>query len=151
MQQLVEENYLRWDSLGEFLALAASLEQFGQANDNAGARVLAKALDAANTSFLLNDKSPTRRLGGIDNRGSHYWLARYWAEELAKQTDDQALAEKFAPVAKALVDGESHIVDELVGVQGHPADIGGYYRPNPDKAAQVMRPSTTMNAVIDAL
>ena len=151
VQQLVEENYLRWDSLGEFLALAASLEQFGQANDNAGARVLAKALDAANTSFLLNDKSPTRRLGGIDNRGSHYWLARYWAEELAKQTDDQALAEKFAPVAKALVDGESHIVDELVGVQGHPADIGGYYRPNPDKAAQVMRPSTTMNAVIDAL
>ena len=151
VQQLVEENYLRWDSLGEFLALAASLEQFGQANDNAGARVLAKALDAANTSFLLNDKSPTRRLGGIDNRGSHYWLARYWAEELAKQTDDQALAEKFAPVAKALVDGETHIVDELVGVQGNPADIGGYYRPNPDKAAQVMRPSTTMNAVIDAL
>ena len=151
VQQLVEENYLRWDSLGEFLALAASLEQFGQANDNAGARVLAKALDAANTSFLLNDKSPTRRLGGIDNRGSHYWLARYWAEELAKQTDDPALAEKFAPVAKALVDGESQIVDELVGVQGSPADIGGYYRPNPDKAAQVMRPSTTMNAVIDAL
>ena len=151
VQQLVEENYLRWDSLGEFLALAASLEQFGQANDNAGARVLAKALDAANTSFLLNDKSPTRRLGGIDNRGSHYWLARYWAEELAKQTDDPALAEKFAPVAKALVDGETHIVDELVGVQGNPADIGGYYRPNPDKAAQVMRPSTTMNAVIDAL
>ncbi len=151
VQQLVEENYLRWDSLGEFLALAASLEQFGQANDNAGARVLAKALDAANTSFLLNDKSPTRRLGGIDNRGSHYWLARYWAEELAKQTDDPALAEKFAPVAKALVDGETQIIDELVGVQGNPADIGGYYRPNPDKAAQVMRPSTTMNAVIDAL
>nr|WP_108870312.1 NADP-dependent isocitrate dehydrogenase [Tessaracoccus timonensis] len=151
VQQLVEENYLRWDSLGEFLALAASLEQFGQANDNAGARVLAKALDAANTSFLLNDKSPTRRLGGIDNRGSHYWLARYWAEELAKQTDDPALAEKFAPVAKALVDGETQIIDELVGVQGNPADIGGYYRPDPDKAAQVMRPSTTMNAVIDAL
>ncbi|WP_297739103.1 NADP-dependent isocitrate dehydrogenase [uncultured Tessaracoccus sp.] len=151
VQQLVEENYLRWDSLGEFLALAASLEQFGEANDNAGARVLAKALDAANTSFLLNDKSPTRRLGGIDNRGSHYWLARYWAEELAKQSDDSALAEKFAPVAKALVDGESQIIDELVGVQGSPADIGGYYRPDPDKAAQVMRPSTTMNAVIDAL
>ena len=151
VQQLVEENYLRWDSLGEFLALAASLEQFGQANDNAGARVLAKALDAANTSFLLNDKSPTRRLGGIDNRGSHYWLARYWAEELARQTDDPALAEKFAPVAKALVDGETQIIDELVGVQGNPADIGGYYRPDPDKAAQVMRPSTTMNAVIDAL
>ncbi len=151
VQQLVEENYLRWDSLGEFLALAASLEQFGEANDNAGARVLAKALDAANTSFLLNDKPPTRRLGGIDNRGSHYWLARYWAEELAKQTDDQALAEKFAPVAKALVDGEAHIVDELVGVQGSPADIGGYYRPDPDKAAQVMRPSATMNATIDAL
>ena len=151
VQQLVEENYLRWDSLGEFLALAASLDQFGQANDNAGARVLAQALDAANTSFLLNDKSPTRRLGGIDNRGSHYWLARYWAEELAKQTDDPALAEKFAPVAKALIDGESQIIDELVDVQGNPADIGGYYRPNPDKAAQAMRPSTTMNAVIDAL
>ena len=151
VQQLVEENYLRWDSLGEFLALAASLEQFADANDNDGARVLAKTLDAANSKFLLNDKSPTRRLGGIDNRGSHYWLARYWAEELAAQSDDPALAGKFAPVAKALVEGESQIVDELVGVQGHPADIGGYYRPNPDKAAQVMRPSTTMNEAIDAL
>ena len=151
VQQLVEENYLRWDSLGEFLALAASLEQFADANDNDGARVLAKTLDAANSKFLLNDKSPTRRLGGIDNRGSHYWLARYWAEELAAQSDDPALAGKFAPVAKALVEGESQIVDELVGVQGNPADIGGYYRPNPEKAAQVMRPSTTMNEAIDAL
>ncbi|MDU7359827.1 MAG: NADP-dependent isocitrate dehydrogenase [Propionibacteriaceae bacterium] len=151
VQQLVEENYLRWDSLGEFLALAASLEQFADANDNDGARILAKTLDAANSKFLLNDKSPTRRLGGIDNRGSHYWLARYWAEELAAQSDDPALAGKFAPVAKALVEGESQIVEELVGVQGHPADIGGYYRPNPDKAAQVMRPSTTMNEAIDAL
>ncbi len=151
VQQLVEENYLRWDSLGEFLALAASFEHFADTEGVEGARVLAKTLDQANGQFLLNDKSPTRRLGGIDNRGSHYWLARYWAEALAAQTDDASLAEKFAPVAKALVDGEEQIVAELIGVQGHPADIGGYYRPDPEKAAAVMRPSATLNAVIDAL
>ena len=113
--------------------------------------MLAAALDRANGTFLLNDKSPTRRLGGIDNRGSHYWLARYWAEELAAQTDDAELAERFAPVAKALADGEEQILAELIGVQGKPADIGGYYRPDPEKATAVMRPSATLNAAIDQL
>ncbi len=151
VQQLVEEDYLRWDSLGEFLALAASLEHLADAAGVERARVLATALDRANGTFLLNDKSPTRRLGGIDNRGSHYWLARYWAEELAAQTDDAELAERFAPVAKALADGEEQILAELIGVQGKPADIGGYYRPDPEKATAVMRPSATLNAAIDQL
>ncbi|WP_296137979.1 NADP-dependent isocitrate dehydrogenase [uncultured Tessaracoccus sp.] len=151
VQQLVEEDYLRWDSLGEFLALAASLEHLADAAGVKRARVLAAALDRANGTFLLNDKSPTRRLGGIDNRGSHYWLARYWAEELAAQTDDAELAERFAPVAKALADGEEQILAELIGVQGKPADIGGYYRPDPEKATAVMRPSATLNAAIDQL
>ncbi|SDL49878.1 NADP-dependent isocitrate dehydrogenase [Tessaracoccus oleiagri] len=151
VQQLVQENYLRWDSLGEFLALAASLEHLATAQGVERAAVLARTLDEANGKFLENDKSPTRRLGSIDNRGSHYWLARYWAETLAAQTEDAELAERFAPVAKALADEEETIVAELNGVQGSPADIGGYYRPNATKAAAVMRPSTTLNGIIDAL
>lgn len=151
VQQLVAENYLRWDSLGEFLALAASFEHLAQAEDNARAAVLASTLDRANGSFLDNDKSPTRRLGGIDNRGSHYWLARYWAEELAKQADDAHMAEVFAPVAKALAEQEDAIISELLAVQGSPADIGGYYRPDEVKTSSVMRPSATLNAIIDAL
>ncbi|WGT47807.1 NADP-dependent isocitrate dehydrogenase [Tessaracoccus lacteus] len=151
VQQLVEEDYLRWDSLGEFLALAASFEHLAQAEGNARAQVLADTLDRATGSFLDNDKSPTRRIGGIDNRGSHYWLGRYWAEELAGQSVDAELAAVFAPVAAALADGEERIVGELNGVQGHPADIGGYYRPDEAKTTAVMRPSETLNAVIDAL
>ena len=151
VQQLVEENYLRWDSLGEFLALAASLEHMAQTEGNQRAGVLASTLDRANGQFLDNDKSPTRRIGGIDNRGSHYWLARYWAEELANQSDDAELAEIFKPVAKAMVDGEEQIVSELNGVQGNAVDIAGYFRPNDEKTAAAMRPSKTLNEIIDAL
>ena len=151
VQQLVEEDYLRWDSLGEFLALAASFEHLSQTEDNARAGVLAATLDKANGKFLDNDKSPTRRLGGIDNRGSHYWLARYWAEELAAQSDDAELAETFKPVAAALADKEQQILDELIGVQGKKADIGGYYRPDQEKTSAVMRPSATLNEIIDSL
>lgn len=151
VQQLVADNYLRWDSLGEFLALAASFDHLARAEDNARAAILAATLDRATGTFLDNDKSPTRKLGGIDNRGSHYYLAMYWAQELAAQTDDQALAAVFAPVAQALADGESQIVAELLGVQGSPADIGGYYRPDDAKATAVMRPSATLNAIIDSL
>ncbi|NLE98107.1 MAG: NADP-dependent isocitrate dehydrogenase, partial [Propionibacterium sp.] len=151
VEQLVEENYLRWDSLGEFLALAASLEHLATAQGVEAAAVLAQTLDVANGQFLQNDKSPTRRIGGIDNRGSHYWLARYWAEAVVAQTDDPALAEKFRPAAQALADGEEAILAELIGVQGKPADIGGYYRPDTSKASQVMRPSETLNAAIALL
>ncbi|SHJ63153.1 isocitrate dehydrogenase [Tessaracoccus bendigoensis DSM 12906] len=151
VQQLVAENYLRWDSLGEFLALAASFEHLAATQDNARAAILAATLDRATGTFLDNDKSPTRRLGGIDNRGSHYFLARYWAEELAAQTEDPALAAVFAPVAAALADGEADIVAELVGVQGNPVDIGGYYRPDEDLTAAAMRPSSTLNSIIDSL
>ncbi|WP_040282115.1 NADP-dependent isocitrate dehydrogenase [Tessaracoccus massiliensis] len=151
VQQLVEENYLRWDSLGEFLALAASFEHLAQTEGNDRAAVLAATLDRANGEFLDQDKSPTRRVGGIDNRGSHYWLARYWADELAAQTDDAALAETFKPVAQALADREQQILDELIGVQGKKADIGGYYRPDQEKTSAVMRPSGTLNEIIDSL
>jgi isocitrate dehydrogenase len=151
VQQLVEEDYLRWDSLGEFLALAASFDHLAQTEGNARAAILASTLDRATGTFLDNDKSPTRRLGGIDNRGSHYYLATYWAQELAAQTEDAELAAAFAPVAAALTEGEDTIVAELLAVQGTPADLGGYYRPNAAKTAAVMRPSATMNAVIDAL
>ena len=151
VQQFVAENYLRWDSLGEFLALQASLEHLADTTGNARARVLADALDVANGRFLDNDKSPTRKLGGIDNRGSHYWLARYWAEALAAQDADAALKAEFAPVAKALVDGEAAIIAELNGVQGKPVDLGGYYRPENTLTDRAMRPSATFNAVIDRL
>ncbi|HMQ67057.1 MAG TPA: NADP-dependent isocitrate dehydrogenase, partial [Arachnia sp.] len=151
VQQLVEEDYLRWDSLGEFLALAASFDHLAQTEGNARAAILASTLDRATGTFLDNDKSPTRRLGGIDNRGSHYYLATYWAQELAAQTEDAELAAAFAPVAAALSEGEDAIVAELLAVQGKPADLGGYYRPDAARTAAVMRPSATMNAVIDAL
>ena len=151
VQQLVEEDYLRWDSLGEFLALAASFDHLAQTEGNARAAILASTLDRATGTFLDNDKSPTRRLGGIDNRGSHYYLATYWAQELAAQTEDAELAAAFAPVAAALTEGEDTIVAELLAVQGHPADLGGYYRPDEAKTNAVMRPSATLNAVIDAL
>ncbi|MFT4136378.1 NADP-dependent isocitrate dehydrogenase [Microbacterium sp.] len=151
VQQLVAEDYLRWDSLGEFFALAASLEHFAEFTGNAQAKVLADTLDAATGAFLEHDRSPGRRLGTIDNRGSHFYLALYWAQELAAQRDDAALAETFAPVAAALAEREGQIVAELLAVQGSPADIGGYYRPDPAKVAAVMRPSAAFNEVIDAL
>ncbi|WP_119698157.1 NADP-dependent isocitrate dehydrogenase [Microbacterium halotolerans] len=149
VQQLVEQGYLRWDSLGEFFALAASFEHLAQSTDNAKAQILADTLDAATASFLENDRSPGRRLGTIDNRGSHFYLALYWAQELAKQTGDAELAAAFAPLAESLAANEQTIVDELLEVQGRPSDIGGYYRPDDAKAAAVMRPSATLNAAID--
>jgi isocitrate dehydrogenase len=151
VQQLVKENYLRWDSLGEFLALAVSFEHLAQTTGNARAQVLADTLDRATASFLNEDKSPSRRLGGIDNRGSHFYLSLYWAQELAKQTDDAQLAEAFAALAKTLGEQEQIIVDELIAVQGSPADIGGYYRPDVVKATAVMRPSTTFNQALAIL
>ena len=151
VQQLVEQNYLRWDSLGEFFALAASLEHLAQSTGNAKAQVLADALDRATGTFLEEDRSPGRKLGSLDNRGSHFYLALYWAQELAQQTEDAELAEKFASVAEQLTSREQTIVDELIAVQGSPADIGGYYRPNPELVSAVMRPSASLNEVIDAL
>jgi isocitrate dehydrogenase len=151
VQQLVEEDYLRWDSLGEFFALAASFEHLAQTTGNDKAQVLADTLDAATGTFLDQDRSPGRKLGTIDNRGSHFYLALYWAQELAKQTKDAELAAAFAPLAEQLAADEQTIVGELLSVQGKAADIGGYYRPDAEKAAAVMRPSATLNAVIDAL
>ena len=151
VQQFVAEDYLRWDSLGEFLALQASLEHLANTTGNERARVLADALDVANGRFLDNDKSPSRKLGGIDNRGSHYWLARYWAEALAAQDSDAELKAAFTPVAKAMVDGEAKILEELIGVQGKVVDIGGYYRPDTTKADAAMRPSATLNAALASL
>ncbi len=151
VQQFVAENYLRWDSLGEFLALAASLEHLAETTGNARARVLADALDQANAMFLDNDKSPSRKLGGIDNRGSHFYLAMYWAQALAAQDADPALKARFAPLAKVLADNERKIVDELVAVQGKPVDIGGYYRPDEAKMEAAMRPSATFNAALASL
>ncbi len=151
VQQLVEEDYLRWDSLGEFFALAASLEHLADTTGNDRARVLAQTLDAATGTFLENDKSPGRALGTIDNRGSHFYLALYWAQELAQQTSDADLAAVFAPVAGKLAAEEQTIVAELNAVQGHHAEIGGYYRPNTELVEKVMRPSATLNAVVDAL
>ncbi|MFJ3955538.1 NADP-dependent isocitrate dehydrogenase [Streptomyces libani] len=151
VQQLVKENYLRWDSLGEFLALAVSFEHLAQKTGNARAQVLADTLDRATGTFLNENKSPSRKLGGIDNRGSHFYLALYWAQELAKQTDDTQLAEAFAALAKTLTEQEQTIVDELNAVQGSPADIGGYYQPSVAKASAVMRPSTALNQALASL
>ncbi|MGD6747297.1 NADP-dependent isocitrate dehydrogenase [Streptomyces sp. BH106] len=151
VQQLVKENYLRWDSLGEFLALAVSFEHLATTTDNARAKVLGETLDRATGTFLNEDKSPTRRLGGIDNRGSHFYVALYWAQELAKQTEDAELAKAFAPLAEKLSANEQKIVDELIAVQGSPADIGGYFQPDAAKADKVMRPSQTLNEALASL
>jgi len=151
VQQLLAEDYLRWDSLGEFFALAASLEHLAEFTGNKKAQVLADTLDRGTGTFLEQDRSPGRKLGTIDNRGSHFYLALYWAQELAAQRDDAELAAAFAPVAEALAADEEKIVGELIAVQGSPVDIGGYYRPDAELVSQVMRPSTTLNAVIDAL
>ncbi len=151
VQQFVEEDYLRWDSLGEFLALAASFEHLANTTGNKRAQVLADALDAANAKFLDNDRSPGRKLGTIDNRGSHFYVALYWAQALAEQSADTELAAKFAAVAQALADNEAKIVEELVAVQGKPVDIGGYYQPDMAKLAAAMRPSATLNAALSML
>ncbi|MFC5578764.1 NADP-dependent isocitrate dehydrogenase [Lysobacter niabensis] len=151
VQQFVQEDYLRWDSLGEFLALAASLEHLAETTGNARAKVLADALDAANAKFLDNDKSPSRKVGGIDNRGSHFYLAMYWAQALAAQDDDATLKAKFAPLAEALTANETKIVGELIAAQGKQVDIGGYYRPDMAKLSAAMRPSATFNAALAAL
>jgi isocitrate dehydrogenase len=151
VQQFLEEDYLRWDSLGEFLALAASLEHLANRYDSAAAGVLAKTLDQANGKILDNDKSPARKVGELDNRGSHFYLALYWAQALAAQDSDAALKAKFAPLAKALAENEAKIVAELNGVQGKPVDIGGYYRPDLAKVGEAMRPSATFNAALAAL
>ncbi|KUF14066.1 NADP-dependent isocitrate dehydrogenase [Streptomyces silvensis] len=151
VQQLVKEDYLRWDSLGEFLALAVSFEHLAQTTGNARAQVLADTLDRATATFLEENRSPSRKLGGIDNRGSHFYLSLYWAQELAKQTDDAQLAEAFGPLAKTLTEQEQTIVGELIAAQGKPADIGGYYQPDPAKASAVMRPSATFNQAIASL
>jgi isocitrate dehydrogenase len=151
VQQLVEEGFLRWDSLGEFLALAASLEHLSNAYHNPKAQVLARTLDQATGKFLDNDKSPARKVGGIDNRGSHFYLAMYWAEALAAQTEDAALQAQFAGVAKAMADNEAKIIEELAAAQGKPVDIGGYYRPDADLTSRAMRPSATLNTIVDAV
>jgi isocitrate dehydrogenase len=151
VKQLVEENHLRWDSLGEFLALAVSLEDLGIKTGNAKAKILARTLDAATGKLLENNKNPSPKTGQLDNRGSQFYLAMYWAQELAAQTDDAALAKQFAPLAKRLADNEQAIVAELAEVQGKPADIGGYYKPEFDKLDTVMRPSPTLNAALSAV
>jgi isocitrate dehydrogenase len=149
VQQLVKENHLRWDSLGEFLALAVSLELLAEKDGNTKAALLATTLDAATGRLLENGKSPSRRVGELDNRGSHYYLARYWAEALAGQDDDAELAMAFAPLAEQLAGKEAAILAELDAVQGQPVDLGGYYHVDRDKATAVMRPSATFNDVID--
>jgi isocitrate dehydrogenase len=151
VQQFQEEGYLRWDSLGEFLALAASLEHLSKASDNPSAKILADTLDRANAKFLESNKSPARKVGEIDNRGSHFYLALYWAQALAEQTQDKNLQARFAKVAKQLADNEAKIVAELLGAQGRPVDMGGYYHPNDGKTTKAMRPSPTLNAIVDAI
>jgi len=151
VQQLQEEGYLRWDSLGEFLALAASLEHLSKASDNPTAKILADTLDQATAKFLESDKSPARKVGEIDNRGSHFYLALYWAQALAEQTADKALQAKFAKVAKQLAENEAKINAELLGAQGKAVDLGGYYHADPAKTAKAMRPSPTLNAIVDAI
>ncbi|OYX81766.1 MAG: isocitrate dehydrogenase, partial [Flavobacteriales bacterium 32-34-25] len=151
VEQFVTEGYLRWDSLGEFLALGASLEHLGQSLNNEKAIVLSETLDQANDAFLQNDKSPARKVGQIDNRGSHFYLALYWAQALANQTKDADLQAIFAPIAKELTENEAKIDAELIGAQGKAQEIGGYYQPNPALVSKAMRPSATLNAILDKI
>jgi isocitrate dehydrogenase len=149
VQQFTEENFLRWDSLGEFFALAASFEHLGITQNHAKAKVLAETLDTANGKFLEYDKSPARKVGaGIDNRGSHFYLCLYWAQALAAQTSDADLKSRFMPIAEKLTAAEKQIVAEMIAVQGKPADIGGYYQPDDAKASIALRPSMTLNAIL---
>ena len=149
VQQFVKEGHLRWDSLGEYLALAVSIEDLADKTGNDSARVLAEALNEANGRYLSENRSPSRKVNELDNRGSTFYLAMYWAEALAAQDDDAELAARFAPVAKSLAASAETIVEELNAAQGEPVDVGGYYQPDDAKAAQAMRPSKTLNAVID--
>jgi isocitrate dehydrogenase len=151
VQQFLAENYLRWDSLGEFLALGASLEHISTAFNQPKAKVLADTLDAATAKFLETNKSPTRKVGGIDNRGSHFYLALYWAQELAAQDTDNELKATFTPIAEKLAANEQAIVDELLAVQGNPVDIGGYYRPDDMKASAAMCPSATFAELLKTM
>jgi isocitrate dehydrogenase len=151
VQQMEQENHLRWDSLGEFLALAVSLEHLAAANDNPKAALLGRTLDDATDLFLRNDKSPSRKVHELDNRGSHFYLALYWAQALAEQTDDADLQAAFAPVAAELASNEESIVREMIDVQGPAADLGGYYLLDEEKTSAVMRPSSTFNAIIAKL
>ena len=151
VQQFEKENHLRWDSLGEFLALAVSLQHLADRYDVGTARILGEALDEATTQYLLQNKAPSRKCGERDNRGTHFYVAMYWAQALSEQTADAALAATFAPVATALASAEESVMSELNGVQGAAMDVGGYYMPDPAKAAAAMRPSATLNAIIDAI
>jgi isocitrate dehydrogenase len=151
VQQFQRENHLRWDSLGEFLALAVSLEMLADKAENPRAKLLADALDRATGRVLEENRSPSRKTGELDNRGSHFYLALYWAQELADQSDDADLAARFHDLAETLAAGEEQILEELAAVQGSPIDLGGYYRPDPERAAEAMRPSATLNAAIENL
>jgi isocitrate dehydrogenase len=151
IEQFIEEGYLRWDSLGEFLALGVSLEHLGQVFNNSKALVLSETLDAATEKFLDTDKSPSRKVGEIDNRGSHFYLTLYWAQALATQTKDAELKAKFEPIAKELTENEAKINAELIGAQGTHQEIGGYYKPNPELMFKAMRPSATFNAILSEL
>jgi isocitrate dehydrogenase len=151
VEQFLQENYLRWDSLGEFFALAASLEHLSQTLQNPKAKVLADTLDAATGKFLENDRSPGRKLGTTDNRGSHFYLALYWAQELASQNADTELRKTFQPVAEKLTAAETQIAQELIAVQGKPVDVGGYYQPDDAKAYAALRPSGTLNQILSTL
>ena len=151
VQQFIAEGHLRWDSLGEFLALAVSVEDFAEKTGNDKARVLAKSLDQANAKFLDNNKSPSRKVNELDNRGSHFYLALYWAQALTAQSDDEDLKVQFEPIAAQLADNEKKIVDELNAAQGSAVDIGGYYHPDAELIASAMRPSTTLNSILDSI
>ena len=151
VQQFNSEGHLRWDSLGEFLALAVSMEHLSKTSNNPRAKILADALDQATEQYLLNRKSPSRKVNELDNRGSHFYLAMYWAQALASQNEDAELNSIFTPIAKALADNEQTIVDELNAAQGSAVDINGYYFPDPALASKAMRPSSTLNGIIDGL
>jgi len=151
IEQFIEEGYLRWDSLGEFLALGASFEHLSQTQNNPKAMVLAETLDEATAKFLDNDKSPARKVGSLDNRGSHFYLAMYWAEALANQSKEAELKAKFAPVAKAMIEAEAKINEELIAAQGKAQNIGGYYQSDVVNTAKAMRPSATLNNIIDTI
>ena len=151
MQQFVTENHLRWDSLGEFLALAVSLEALAESSKNKKVLALANALDKANDNFLKNDKSPSRKVNELDNRGSHFYLAMYWAEAMASQTEDTELSERFKKLFDKLKADEKKIINELNSVQGKPVDMGGYYNPDLDKVSKAMRPSETFNSALSQI
>ena len=151
VQQFVKEGHLRWDSLGEFLALTVSLEHLANATDNKRAALLGKTLDEGVSQYLINRKAPSRKAGELDNRGTHFFLGMYWAEALASQDEDAELKEKFTKIAADLKENEAKILSEIAAAEGKPTDMGGYYKPNKELVAKAMRPSTTLNAIIDAI